>query len=178
MFNGKCHYKSPFSIAMLVYQRVVWLASLQHAEWSECWAIADSYDVNLYRLYLLSNGRCSLRPRRHQCQASSSVLTSSRWACQGGETPRWKTQLSRWDFITKRKWKDAESRPVPHDLAILMDSKCSKKEVAILMIWWSKKLRVSVRISCMEAMGPSDQRDKRDLRHTLKSHTTKGLKKN
>ena len=118
------------------------------------------------------------RPRRHQCQASSSVLTSSRWACQGGETPRWKTQLSRWDFITKRKWKDAESRPVPHDLAILMDSKYSKKGVAILMIWWSKKLRVSVRISCMEAMGPSDQRDKRDLRHTLKSHTTNGLKKN
>jgi hypothetical protein len=118
------------------------------------------------------------RPRRHQCQASSSVLTSSRWACQGGETPRWKTQLPRWDFITKRKWKDAESRPVPHDLAILMDSKCSKKGVAILMIWWSKKLRVSVRISCMEAMGPSDQRDKRDLRPTLKSHTTNGFKKN
>ena len=43
MFNGKIHYKWPFSIAMLVYQRVIWF-----------WIIGDRHPKQLLMMFSAS----------------------------------------------------------------------------------------------------------------------------
>jgi hypothetical protein len=70
MFNAKIHYKWPFSIAMLVYQRVLdRIFSLDVPTFSPNWAATTH--------------KKALPPRRDTCNLNTTGTRWSRWMLTG-----------------------------------------------------------------------------------------------